>query len=153
MCLQTVGPTPNWVLWGASARGAPHRMQETTSDYRERQQGLRISVALVKVYNGDKPPRTINIHQKKSYVLTNVRVPDLDVLGESDDSGCVADASLHSCKQLHAATGRMTHSSNVFIHGSTINSERGDIHTNKEDSGTHDFSPLQKSIFINDAII
>ena len=55
---------------------------------------------------------------------------------------------------LHAIRSRMAHSSNVFIHESTINSAQGDIHINNRDSGMHEFRPgsVHKSIFINDPI-
>ena len=38
----------------------------------------------------------------------------------------------------------MTHSSNVFIQGSTINSAQGDIYINNTDSGMQDVSFIQK---------
>jgi hypothetical protein len=44
----------------------------------------------------------------------------------------------------------MAHSSNVFIHGSTINSAQGDIHINNKDSGMYDFRFVQKRILIDD---
>ena len=60
----------------------------------------------------------VSIELGKSYVLTNVRVLDLDVLGRT----IVAVPASQYLHLLHAASGKMTHSSNVFIHWSTINS-------------------------------
>ena len=64
----------------------------------------------------------------------------------SDDSGCASLAQLSIPHLLHAASGKMTHSSNVFIHWSTINSAATFILTRRIQGS------VQKSIFINDAI-
>ena len=53
-------------------------------------------------------------------------------------------------QSLHV-TSAMDHSSNVYIHESTINSAQGDIHiNNNKDSGMHDFRSVQKSVLIID---
>ena len=84
----------------------------------------------------------VSIELGKSYVLTNVRVLDLDVLGRT----IVAVPASQYLHLLHAASGKMTHSSNVFIHWSTINSAATFILTRRIQGS------VQKSIFINDAI-